>query len=108
MATSLLNRKKLVGLYLAIEDVKENGFSPIYYCKDEITDTFADLRDNFRSVLTASQLNALNKAESILGDYYDNFGSNSDEVSDELLDKVSKLLDSVAPHLTEEQADKWL
>lgn len=108
MATSLLNRKKLASLYLAIENVKEKSFSPIDNCKDEIIDTFAELRFNFRSVLTPEQRNALNEAERILCDYYDNFDSNSDEESDELLDEVSKLLDSVAPHLTEEQADKWL
>lgn len=108
MTTSLVNRKKLAGLYLAIENVKEKSFSPIDNCKDEIADTFAELRDNFRSVLTASQLNNLDEAESILNDYYDNFDSNSDDESDELLNEVSTLLDGIAPHFTEEQADKWL
>lgn len=108
MTTSVVNRKKLASLYLAIENVKDKSFSLIDNCKDEITDTFAELRDNFCSILTAAQLNALDEAESILGDYYDNFDSNSDDESDELLSEASTLLDSVAPHLTEEQADKWL
>lgn len=108
MTTSVVNRKKLASLYLAIENVKEKSFSPIDNCKDEITDTFADLREQYNSVLTSVQRNALDEAESILKNYYDNFDSNSDDESDELLNEVSKLLNSVAPHLTEEQADKWL
>lgn len=107
MTTSVVNRKKLASLYLAIENVKEKSFSPIDNCKDEITDTFADLREQYNSVLTSVQRNALDEAESILKNYYDNFDSNSDDESDELLNEVSKLLNSVAPHLTEEQADKW-
>lgn len=108
MTASVVNRKKLAGLYLAIEDVKEKSFSPRTNCKGEIEATFADLRSEFYSVLSPSQLNDLEEAENHYNEYYDNFDNNSDEENDKLLIKAEDILNRIAPYLTEAEAEKWL
>lgn len=106
MAT--ISKEKAASLYLAIEELKGMGFSPMNNGRNEITDQFEGLKVEFGKVLTAEQKKNIEDAENALYEYYDNFYTYSDDKLDDILAKANKYLDLVSPYFTEEQADKWL
>lgn len=105
---SPIKQQQYANLYLTIEAIEERVFSPMCVGKEEIVDTFEDLRNDFASILTDANKKDLEEAEKAYNEYYDNFDNNSVYESDLLLQKAESYLNKVAPNIPQNLADKLL